>query len=127
MYLYNNNNITIIQIIEPKPHWKFLFHGKLVCYTTLVKEAKILLVPAKYKIFFVHSTYLDIEKLLLLTSLLQFLTWFRTLIHGFFFKFFVAQNCIKSGSRNMFFYIRKLSLNCGQFCSTALEINTFFF
>ena len=37
-------------------------------------------------------------------------------------KFLVAQNCIKKGSRNIFFviYLRKLSRLRGQFSSTAL-------
>ena len=39
----------------------------------------------------------------------------------------VTYNCIEKGSRNIyFFYLRKLSLLRGLFCSTALVIDTFY-
>ena len=34
--------------------------------------------------------------------------------------------CIKKGSKNIFFYLRKLSRLRGKFSSTALVINTFY-
>ena len=41
---------------------------------------------------------------------------------------FFAYNCMKKGSKNIFtVYLRKLSQLRGQFCSTALVIDTFYF